>query len=95
MYSEVEQHPAWRDYTHRLVQMRDVLRQQLEQGTQDKHGIAHDDEIRCTLHVINTILSYPHELHKAYTTAEAALRQRNAHVGVNLDNPFTTAALPV
>ncbi len=58
LYSEIETHPAWKDYQHRLLQLRRGTTSSILQGTLDKHGKSHDNELRAVLHALDTLLSY-------------------------------------
>lgn len=69
-YSEIENHPAFLDYQYRVKQMRDGLVAQLQQGSVDKWGKNHDNEIRASLYVLNSLLAYLPTLKADYDKLE-------------------------
>ena len=66
LYSEMERHEAWLDYTHRLSQVKEGLERDLLLGTVDTHGKTHDDEKRAALHVVNVMMEYVPAIHRNY-----------------------------
>jgi hypothetical protein len=64
---------------HRITQLRDTTRMELERGTLDKWGKAHDDEKRIVLYLTDVLLTYVPHIHREHTelmTREATIARR-------------------
>jgi hypothetical protein len=58
-YNDIRENPAWKDFNHRLQQLREGTQHQLlVYGGLDKGANTHDIELRAVLHVLNTLLAY-------------------------------------
>ena len=71
LYLDLEQMAAWKDFLHRIHQVKIGLVENLVSGSGlDTNGVDHSNEIRLTLHAINTILYYVPSLHRDFEENE-------------------------
>lgn len=68
LYRGLDDNPAWKDYTARIVKAREEIKKELYLGSLDKHGNSRDNEKRAILSVLDRLLSFVPLLTSQYDT---------------------------
>ena len=58
LYSDIEDSAAWRDYQHRINQLRTATVNEIISGTHDVRGKDRTQDKRAVLFILDTLLSY-------------------------------------
>jgi hypothetical protein len=74
LYKQITGTEAWRDYQHRLNQLREATRYVVERGGYDKNGRRHDDEQRAVLFMLDQLLGYLPAINEQYENIIANMR---------------------
>jgi hypothetical protein len=84
LYKQITHTEAWKDYQHRLSQLREATRYAVERGGYDKHGRRHDDEQRAVLFMLDQLLSYLPAITEQYENIVANLKADESLAGAPL-----------
>lgn len=82
LYKQIVHTEAWKDYQHRLAQLREATRFAIERGGLDQHGRRHDDEQRAVLFMLDQMLGYWPAIQEQQAAIEAHLAQQEALANV-------------
>lgn len=78
LYSRIIHEDAWKDYQHRINQLREATRSAIERGGLDKWGRDHTDEQRAVLFLLDNLLSYLPSLQEHHDQILANLKADEA-----------------
>lgn len=84
-YRELERHPAWQDFSHRLVEMKATVENEVLRGSLDKFGKDRSDEKRAVHHFLTNILAIAPALHRDYDVLQQRLQKRVEDRTVNMN----------
>lgn len=88
-YNEILQHPAFKDFNHRLSQLRQATVESLVTlGGLDNEGKNRDVQLRAALHILNTIIGYVPMMMKMFDEAQSRLEEQTARQDKRAKTPI-------
>lgn len=84
LYGRIEHEEAWKDYQHRLSQLREATRSAIERGGLDKWGHRHDDEQRAVLFLVDSLITYLPAIREQHDQIVTSLKADEAKAGAPL-----------